>query len=130
MMDKLKIEDDEPIEHSYVSRAIKNAQKKVEGYHFGIRKHLLEYDDVMNRQRSIIYERRRAFMTEDPKPLLLEAIDETFVDLFERYCGDKYADQWDVLGFRKSYLQIFNRLHDEKWHELGHFQRRDDAKIL
>ena len=101
MMDKLNIEDDEPIEHSYVSRAIKNAQKKVEGHHFGVRKHLLEYDDVMNRQRSIIYERRRAYMTEEPKPLLLEAIDETFVDLFERHCDNKYADQWNILGFKK-----------------------------
>ncbi|MBT8332907.1 MAG: preprotein translocase subunit SecA, partial [Deltaproteobacteria bacterium] len=55
IMDKLGMEEDEPIEHTMISRAIENAQKKVEGHHFDIRKHLLEYDDVMNKQREIIY---------------------------------------------------------------------------
>ena len=59
IMDKLGMEEDEPIEHSMVSRAIENAQRKVEGHNFDIRKHLLEYDDVMNKQREVIYRQRR-----------------------------------------------------------------------
>ena len=55
-MDKLKIPENEPIEHGMISRAIENAQKKVEGHNFDIRKHLIEYDDVMNRQREVIYD--------------------------------------------------------------------------
>ncbi|PID55318.1 preprotein translocase subunit SecA, partial [candidate division KSB3 bacterium] len=59
IMDKLGMEEDEPIEHSMITRAIENAQRKVEGHNFDIRKHLLEYDDVMNKQREVIYQQRR-----------------------------------------------------------------------
>ena len=59
LMERLGMEEGEPIEHRMVTRAIENAQKKVEGHNFDIRKHLLEYDDVMNKQREVIYDRRR-----------------------------------------------------------------------
>ncbi|HSR36195.1 MAG TPA: helicase-related protein, partial [Desulfurivibrionaceae bacterium] len=59
IMDRLGMEEDEPIEHAMISRAIENAQRKVEGHNFEIRKHLLEYDDVMNKQREVIYRQRR-----------------------------------------------------------------------
>ena len=59
VMEKLKIPEGEPIEHGIISRAIENAQKKVEGHNFDIRKHLIEYDDVMNKQREVIYSQRR-----------------------------------------------------------------------
>ena len=59
IMDRVGIEEDQPIEHKYISRAIENAQKRVEGQNFDIRKHLLEYDDVMNKQRKVIYEQRK-----------------------------------------------------------------------
>jgi len=59
VMDRLGMEEGEPIEHRFISRAIENAQKKVEGHNFDIRKHLLEYDDVMNEQRKVIYKERR-----------------------------------------------------------------------
>lgn len=58
IMDKLGMEDDEPIEHSLVTKSIENAQKKVEARNFSIRKHVLEYDDVMNQQREVIYSQR------------------------------------------------------------------------
>lgn len=66
------LEADEPIEHPWLSRAIENAQKKVEGHNFDIRKHLLQYDDVMNQQRKIIYGMRREILTSDTQRLLLE----------------------------------------------------------
>jgi preprotein translocase subunit SecA len=62
-MERLGMEEGEPIEHNLISRAIENAQSKVEGHNFDIRKHLLEYDDVMNQQREVIYRQRRDLLT-------------------------------------------------------------------
>ena len=62
IMDKLGMEEDEPIEHKLVTRSIENAQKKVESRNFDIRKHVLEYDDVMNQQREVIYDQRRKIL--------------------------------------------------------------------
>jgi len=59
IMDKIGIEENQPIEHKMISKAIENAQKRVEGQNFDMRKHLLEYDDVMNRQRQVVYEQRK-----------------------------------------------------------------------
>ena len=63
LMSKIGMEDNEPIEHRWISRAIENAQKKVESHNFDIRKHLLEYDDVMNKQREVVYHRRRELLS-------------------------------------------------------------------
>lgn len=60
VMDTVGLEEGQPIEHKYISRAIENAQKRVEGQNFDIRKHLLDYDDVMNNQRKVIYEQRKS----------------------------------------------------------------------
>ncbi|MCG8567445.1 MAG: preprotein translocase subunit SecA, partial [Desulfobacterales bacterium] len=77
VMDKLGIEEGEHIEHKFISRAIENAQSKVEGHNFEIRKHLLEYDDVMNQQREVIYrQRRKSLMEEDLKSAVLEMIED------------------------------------------------------
>ncbi len=71
IMDRLGMEEDEPIEHTMITRAIENAQRKVEGHNFDIRKHLLEYDDVMNKQREIIYTQRRTVLQgEDVKDVI------------------------------------------------------------
>src|SRR5260370_40585741 len=61
-MNRIGMEDGVPIEHRWISRAIENAQKKVEAHNFDIRKHLLEYDDVMNKQREVVYHRRRELL--------------------------------------------------------------------
>ena len=63
LMSRIGMEDNEPIEHRWISRAIENAQKKVEAHNFDIRKHLLEYDDVMNKQREVVYHRRRELLS-------------------------------------------------------------------
>ena len=65
IMDKLGMEDDEPIEHSLVTKSIENAQKKVEARNFSIRKHVLEYDDVMNQQREVIYAQRKKILRQE-----------------------------------------------------------------
>jgi len=84
VMDKLKIPEDEPIEHGIISRAIENSQKKVEGHNFEIRKHLIEYDDVMNRQREVIYAQRK-------QVLAGENIRETVEGIVEEIAGDMVA---------------------------------------
>ncbi len=86
LMDKLGMEDGEPIENRMVSKAIENAQKRVEAHNFEIRKQLLEYDNVMNQQREVIYSRRRELMeTTEPETFVMESIedivDETFAPL-------------------------------------------------
>jgi preprotein translocase subunit SecA len=66
LMGRMGMEDNEPIEHRWITRAIENAQKKVEAHNFDIRKHLLEYDDVMNKQREVVYHRRREVLGDTP----------------------------------------------------------------
>ena len=117
LMDKLNIEEDEPIEHVFITKAIGNAQKKVEGYHFDIRKHVLEYDDVMEKQRSIIYSRRRDILGDEVHDLILEMCDGVIDQMMAQHCQDKYADQWDVQGFNRAFEGVFTKIPDEKWHE-------------
>jgi preprotein translocase subunit SecA len=76
LMGRIGMEDDVPIEHRWISKAIENAQKKVEAHNFDIRKHLLEYDDVMNKQREVVYHRRREVLSGEPlKEDILEMAD-------------------------------------------------------
>ncbi|MAW05080.1 MAG: preprotein translocase subunit SecA [Deltaproteobacteria bacterium] len=117
LMDKLNIEEDEPIEHVFITKAIGNAQRKVEGYHFDMRKHVLEYDDVMEKQRSIIYGRRREILGEGVQNLILEMCDGVVDRIMNQHCADKYADQWDVKGFNRAFESIFGKVPNEKWYE-------------
>ena len=71
-MDKLGLEEDVPLEHSWVNKAIENAQTKVEAFNFDIRKHVVEYDDVMNRQREVIYADRRKVLSEESLRPMIE----------------------------------------------------------
>ena len=83
-----------------VTKSIANAQVKVESYHFDIRKHLLEYDDVLNKQREIIYaDRHRILAGEGLKSKILEMIRQEFADLMSKYLAARYSDDWDVTGF-------------------------------
>ena len=117
LMDKLNIEEDEPIEHVFITKAIGNAQRKVEGYHFDMRKHVLEYDDVMEKQRSIIYGRRREILGEGVQNLILEMCDGVVDRIMNQHCADKYADQWDVKGFNRAFESVFGKVPNEKWYE-------------
>jgi preprotein translocase subunit SecA len=96
IMERLGMEEDEPIEHSMISRAIENAQRKVESHNFDIRKHLLEYDDVMNKQREIIYSQRlEVLQSEDIKPLILSMITEVLEPLALEIATDHESEEWD-----------------------------------
>ncbi|MBU4444469.1 preprotein translocase subunit SecA [bacterium] len=97
IMDKMGIEEGQVITHSMVTRSIERAQKKVEGRNFSIRKHLLEYDDVMNQQRVIIYDRRNyALKEENIKDEIFENLDEWVEGLIEEYTDPKMLpEEWD-----------------------------------
>jgi preprotein translocase subunit SecA len=94
------IEEDVPIENKLITRSIGSAQVKVEGYHFDIRKHLLEYDDVLNRQREIIYsDRQRILAGDNLRDRILNMLREEFDDLVHKHLGSRHNDDWNVTGF-------------------------------
>jgi preprotein translocase subunit SecA len=97
MMAKLGMENGQPIEHSMVTKAVANAQSKVEAHNFDIRKHLLEYDDVMNKQREVIYALRKEILSTDPKEILLDMAYESLDgELSEIAHEDTYPEEWDI----------------------------------
>ncbi len=100
MMDRLGLEDDVPIEHNMLTRGIENAQKRVEARNFDSRKHLLEYDDVMNKQREVIYEQRRRLLTgTDLRENVMEFITGTVDALVDTYCPEAVKpEEWDLEG--------------------------------
>ena len=110
IMDRLGIEEDQPIEHNLVTKAIENAQKKVEGHNFEIRKHLLEYDTVMNKQREVIYTQRREVLAgEDLKESVLEMVEEQAEGLVDLYIDEKaHPEDWDLKGLHDAIYQQFS----------------------
>ncbi len=100
VMDRLGIEEDEPIEHSLVTKSLETAQKRVESHNLEIRKHLLKYDDVMNKQREIIYaERQQAFAEIDLKEHVRELIDDVLEEAVEEYAPPgTFPDVWNLSG--------------------------------
>ncbi|WP_447599693.1 preprotein translocase subunit SecA [Nitrospira sp. Nam80] len=100
LMLKLGMEEGVPIEHGMVTRAIANAQKKVEAHNFEIRKQLLEYDDVMNKQREVIYQHRHAVLAgENIREDVQDMIKEVITSFVDTYCpADQYPEEWDYSG--------------------------------
>ncbi len=100
IMDKLGAEEGEVIEHPWVTKAVERAQRRVEGHNFDIRKHLLEYDDVMNQQREVIYDRRLAALEgEDLREEMIGLLDDATGGIVERATADgRYAEDWDWEG--------------------------------
>lgn len=109
LMGRLGMDEDVPIENKMVSKAIENAQKRVEAHNFDIRKHLLEYDDVMNKQRTEIYAFRREILQgEGLKERIFQIIDDIIDELLEIYCPEsKYHEEWDIKGLKDSLFGIF-----------------------
>lgn len=108
IMDRLGAQEGEVISHPLVSRSIGNAQKRVEGRNFEIRKHLKEYDDVMNFQRTEIYGlRQRILRGEDLKEEILDQIDACLSDIIMKYTSDKLPDNWDFQGLYGDIQTVF-----------------------
>jgi preprotein translocase subunit SecA len=114
IMDFLKIEDGEAITHTMINKSIENAQKKVEAHNFDIRKHLIEYDDVMNKQREVIYAQRREILSgKDIRQHFLEMMDETIEELVSGYAIEKTsAVEWDWQSINEIVFKCFNQQFD------------------
>ena len=109
IMDKLGMEEDEPIEHSLITRSIENAQKKVEARNFDIRKHVLEYDDVMNQQREIMYgERRKILRGENLRDNIRGMVNHIIKQEMNQYANEKlYPEEWQLDELIKDAEKIF-----------------------
>jgi len=127
LMDKLGVEEGEAIENRMITRAIENAQKKVEDYNFEIRKNLLEYDDVMNKQRQVIYQQRRSILEgKDLKEDILGYVQSIVDDLAFTYLPQNMdPTNWDVNGFNKEMKRIFGRGFKIDTKELSKTKQRD-----
>jgi preprotein translocase subunit SecA len=110
IMNKLGVEEDQPIEHSLVTKAIENAQRRVEGHNFEMRKHLLEYDDVMNQQREVVYSQRRDILKGgQSKEMVLDMIEEVAEGIVAQFTDERrYSDEWDLTGLQEAFNQSFS----------------------
>ena len=110
IMERLGMEEGEPIEHNLISRAIENAQSKVEAHNFDIRKHLLEYDDVMNQQREVIYKQRRDLLTGmDLKETIEDIIMEAAETIADQFANERdLPEDWDWDGISDAVFQQFS----------------------
>jgi len=110
LMKTVGMEEDEPIEHNLVSKAIENAQKRVEGQNFNIRKQLLDFDDVMNVQREVIYKQRReALESTDLRQAVMDMIEDMVSQIVEAYTDEKtLPEDWGLEEIQKEVLRIFD----------------------
>lgn len=110
IMDRLGMEEDQPIEHRFITKAIENAQRKVEAHNFEIRKHLLEYDNVMNKQREVIYSQRREVLaSDDLKDTIMEMLEEQVEDIVNLYADEKqHPEDWDIKGLQDAIYKQFS----------------------
>ena len=108
LMERISPEDDIPIEVGLLTKQIESAQKRVEAYNFDIRKNVLQYDDVMNRQREIIYgQRRKVLMGEDIRDSIQEMVKECVQIRCAQFCPSALpAEEWDKAGLRSDFLQL------------------------
>ncbi|WP_250229065.1 preprotein translocase subunit SecA [Anaeropeptidivorans aminofermentans] len=148
------MEEDEPIEHNILSKAIENAQKKVEGNNFSVRKHLLDYDQVMNEQREIIYgERNRVLRGEDLKDHIMNMLKSVIERTVNKYTEGEDKSHWDINAANEQLLPIFKkplieaeiddkealieklyneavRIYEKKETEIGSEQMREVERVI
>ncbi|NOY26614.1 MAG: preprotein translocase subunit SecA, partial [Oligoflexia bacterium] len=126
-MERMGLEDNEPIEHRWITKSIENAQKKVEGHNFNARKNLLEYDDVMNLQRKSVYEmRRKALQGEDVREMVLTAIENLVDDIIEECAPEGvHPEAWNIEALRKRMHDIFDLEWEESDAEMRDFAHEE-----
>lgn len=154
IMEKLGMDEDMPIENKMVTKAIENAQKRVEAHNFDIRKHLIEYDDVMNKQRSEVYSfRREILLGVNLKERLFGMIDDVVDELLLIYCPEeKHPEEWEMKGLKDALYGVFSvtpeikpdnretlrefllsevrRAYEQKESEIGHDLMRYLEKVI
>ena len=132
IMDRLGMGEDDPIEHKMITKSIENAQKKVEGRNFDMRKHVLEYDDVMNQQREVIYkERKQVLKGEDLKEHIMHMIGQIIESEMDQYANAKlYPEQWTLGDLIKDAEQIYAPAGRLKLEELEEMSRDEVQETL
>ncbi len=133
IMEKLGMEEGEPIENRLISRAIENAQGKVEGHNFDIRKQLLEYDDVMNQQREVIYrQRREALDGKNLKSVIEEMVGDKAEEIADTYSDERaLPEEWDWKGLNKAVFKQFNlRLNEIDADTMDGLTREGVAQLI
>ncbi len=129
MMEKLGLPEDMPIENRIISRSIESAQKRVEGHNFDIRKHLLEYDDVMNRHREIIYAKRLKILeSEDLKADIVELMEKEATDMVHKFASSPNRVDWDLQGIADSVNALLSA--DTKKVDVQDFENVDKAEDI
>jgi preprotein translocase subunit SecA len=121
-MDWAQMDEDQPLEHNLLSKTIEQSQVRVEGYNFDIRKHVLEYDDVVNKQRTVIYDQRRRILSESNlKPIVFEIIEQKIRAAVAGHCGASDRDEWDLVGLigvMRTLMPLPVTLRPDKWQGL------------
>jgi preprotein translocase subunit SecA len=135
MMDKLGMEEDEPIEHKLITNSIEHAQKKVEARNFDIRKHVLEYDDVMNQQREVMYgERRKILMGDNLRENIMGMVKHIIKDEMNQYANEQlYPEEWQLDGLIEDAEKIYapaGRLKKEELVELSRDELKEELEKL
>jgi len=132
IMEKIGMEEDQPIEHPLITRSIENAQKKVEAANFSARKYVLEYDDVMNKQREVIYSQRQKILnTNNLKDTIIDMIEKVIDYIVEMYTGEReYPEEWDMDGLMEYAESIFLPKGALKLENVEDMKREDLKKLL
>lgn len=134
-MDKLGMDEDEPITAKIITRSIEKAQKKVESHNFEIRKYVLEYDDVMNQQREVLYSQRRQVLTADSlRDTIMGMVDDIIHEGLDKYANEKlYPEEWDFAGLLSQMQQYFvpkNATSVEELENLSRVEVQDKLKQI
>ncbi|MDI6907418.1 MAG: preprotein translocase subunit SecA [Thermoanaerobacterales bacterium] len=132
LMERLKIEEDIPLEHGLISRSLESAQKKVENRNFSMRKHVLEYDDVINQQRELIYRQRRQVLTgEDLRPVIGQMMDEIVGRAVDTYAAESlHPEEWNLAGLLDYAAQVFLPNHDLRVEDIESLNRDELRSFL
>ncbi|WP_418790995.1 preprotein translocase subunit SecA [Phosphitispora sp. TUW77] len=132
LMDKLGMEEDIPIEHSLITKSIETAQKRVENRNFDIRKHVLEYDDVMNKQREVIYEQRRQVLLEENLRETINQMIHILIDgALDIYCNPGvHPEEWDLQGLLDHAKDLYLPHHELTAGELTDMGRAGIKDLL
>ena len=134
-MDKLGMDEDEPITAKMITRSIEKAQKKVESHNFEIRKYVLEYDDVMNQQREVLYGQRHQVLTADSlRDTIMGMVDDIIHEGLDKYANEKlYPEEWDFAGLLSQMQQYFvpkNATSVEELENLSRVEVQDKLKQI
>ena len=134
MMDRFGVEEDIPLEHSWLDKSIESAQQRVEGYNFDIRKHVLEFDDVVNKQRAVIYDQRRQVLqADDLRDQVMRMVQDEIDSVVDAHTPGPYPEDWDLRGLSGELRTFFPLPSDfdfEQWEDFSPAEIKDQLSEM